>query len=260
MPATLVQRFAFRFFILAALLISGATATAQTTNKTIRALLITGGCCHDYAGQTRILTNGINTNAVSVKIDWTVAHQGGTATSSKIPLHEKSDWAKGYDIVVHNECFADVDDVAWVKNVTKPHYEGVPAVVIHCAMHTYRAAKTDDWHQFLGVASYHHEANRVFEINVVKPEHPIMKGFPLKWKTPVADELYVIKKQEPTATTLAEAYGVESKANQTCIWINQYGKARVFGLTTGHFNETLADPDYLALISRGFLWAAGRLE
>ena len=43
-------------------------------------------------------------------------------------------------------------------------------------------------------------------------------------------------------------------------WINQYGKARVFGTTYGHSDDTFRDPVYLEYLSRGLLWAAGRLE
>jgi type 1 glutamine amidotransferase len=231
-------------------------------SRDIKALFITGGCCHDYDAQAKVLTSGISSNASALgfKVNWTVYNQGGKSTSARIPLHENPDWAKGFDIVVHNECFADVADPEWIRGITKPHAAGVPAVVIHCAMHTYRAAKVDDWREFLGVTSYHHEASRIFEIHNRRPDHPIMKGFPATWKTPVIDELYVIKRKAPGTISLADAYGIETKENHTCIWVHEYKKARVFGVTTGHNTETLADRDYLAMISRGFLWAAGRLK
>ena len=111
------------------------------TPKPIRALLVTGGCCHPYAEQAAILSKGISARA---HVSWTIVNQGGTAKDSKIPLYENPDWAKDFDIVVHNECFADLTDVAWVKRITAPHQAGVPAVVIHCAMHSYRDANTDE--------------------------------------------------------------------------------------------------------------------
>jgi type 1 glutamine amidotransferase len=43
-------------------------------------------------------------------------------------------------------------------------------------------------------------------------------------------------------------------------WTNQYGKARVFGTTFGHSDDTFRDPVFLSLVSRGLLWAAGRLK
>lgn len=45
-------------------------------------------------------------------------------------------------MVVHNECFADVSDKAFIDKVIAPHRDGVPAVVIHCATHTFRSLKS----------------------------------------------------------------------------------------------------------------------
>jgi len=249
---------AFRRICTAAILLAALCGCLPAAAPTpIRVLLVTGGCCHPYAEQAAILSKGISARA---HVSWTIMNQGGTAKDSKIPLYEKSDWAKGFDIVVHNECFADLTDVEWVKRITAPHHEGVPAVVIHCAMHSYRDAKTDQWHKFLGVASHRHEQSRKFEVQTRKPAHPIMKAFPTRWEPPGTDELYVIDQLMPTADALADAYGVETRANQVCVWTNQYGNGRVFGLTTGHFNQTLENADYLSLITRGLLWAVGRLS
>jgi len=44
------------------------------------------------------------------------------------------------------------------------------------------------------------------------------------------------------------------------IWTHQYGKARVFGTTYGHSDETFKDPVFLNYVSRGLLWAADRLN
>ncbi|CAN5462274.1 hypothetical protein BH23VER1_BH23VER1_22760 [soil metagenome] len=82
---------------------------------------------------------------------------------------------------------------------------------------------------------------------------------PKEWTTPQG-ELYNIEKLWPGCTPLAEGKGDEKQKANTCIWVNEYGKARVFGTTIGHHNETMLTDEYLGLITRGFLWAAGRLE
>ena len=38
-------------------------------------------------------------------------------------------WAAGFDIVVHNECFAHVTDKEFVDRILKPHREGLPAIL-----------------------------------------------------------------------------------------------------------------------------------
>ena len=65
---------------------------------------------------------------------------GGKSTSAQIDLYNDPNWADGYDAVIHNECFAKTTDPDYIRKITQAHREGVPAVVIHCAMHTYRNA------------------------------------------------------------------------------------------------------------------------
>jgi type 1 glutamine amidotransferase len=240
---------------LASLLPLAAVAQEKAVPRPIKALLVTGGCCHDYEGQKKILTTGISARA---PVEWVVVHQGGTATNSRIPLYENPDWAKGFDVVVHNECFSNIPDPAWTQRILKPHQEGVPAVVIHCAMHCYRD-KTDEWFKFLGVTSHRHGSHFAFEVQRVGHDHPIMKGFPEKWKTPKG-ELYHISKLWETATPLAHAFSHETKNHEVCIWANQYGQTRVFGTTIGHYNEEMDDPVFLNVTTRGLLWAVNKLD
>lgn len=219
----------------------------------LKALLVTGGCCHDYERQKLILTKGISARA---EVEWTVVHQGGKSTNAKIPLYEDENWADGFDIVIHNECFAKVPDVDWVKRILKPHKEGTPAVLIHCAMHCYRTG-TNDWFDFVGVQSPGHGPHYAFEVKNKKSDHFIMKDFGEEWTTPNG-ELYHSLKVFDTATPLATALRRQDNQPQTCVWTNQYGKTRVFATTIGHYNETMAHPQYLDMVTRGILWACKR--
>jgi len=223
----------------------------------LRALLITGGCCHDYKAQKRILTDGISQRA---NVTWAIIHEGDDeGKNHKFSIYEKPDWAKGFDVVVHNECSGAVTNADWVEHIAKAHFSGTPAVVIHCAIHSYRESTTDEWRQLLGVSSYRHQVRRPFEVAVLKPEHPIMKGFPLRWQDE-PDELYEIKKVWPNCIPLAEGITpTNDKDRHPVIWVNTYGKARVFGTTLGHGNETMEKKEYLDLVTRGLLWACDKL-
>jgi len=246
----------FRALSLGCLIFGLLEAPADAADpKPIRALLITGGCCHDYEMQKLIISEG---TAARAHIEWVVVLQGGTTTNTKIPLHEKEDWAKGFDIVVHNECFAAVTDPAWVERILKPHRDGLPGVVIHCAMHCYRD-KTDEWFKFVGVTSHRHGAKYPFDVMNVDKESPIMKGFGEKWATPDG-ELYQIEKVGEHCKPLATAVSKETKKAETCVWTNQFGKGRVFGTTIGHHNSEMADPVFLNMLTRGILWATGKDE
>jgi len=232
-----------------------SSVIAAEPKPPIKALLITGGCCHDYSKQKFILPEGISARA---NVTWTIVQQGGSTTTAKIPYYENDDWAKGYDIVVHNECFADAADPQWTARVLRPHRAGTPAVVIHCAMHCYRD-KTNDWFEFLGVTSRGHGANYPFEIENLAKDNKIMEKFGDKWMTPKG-ELYFIEKLWPTATPLAHAMSRDSKKNEVCIWTNDYRNTRVFGTTIGHHNEEMADPVFLDYMARGLLWACDKLN
>jgi type 1 glutamine amidotransferase len=233
-----------------------STSLAAETGKPLRALLVTGGCCHNYTLQSRELTNAI---AKHGSVEWTIVDEGGKGTRAQIPLYSKPDWAQGYDVVVHNECFADTTDTNYIRSITSAHKAGMPAVVIHCAMHTYRAADIDDWRELLGVTSRRHDHQSRYAVKKVAPEHPVVKGIPDDWKTPM-DELYVIDKLWPNAKALATSVSERDGKTYPVIWINQYGKARVFGTTYGHSDATFQDAVFLDYVSRGVLWAAGRLN
>ena len=236
--------------------VSTVVADERAATKPIRALLISGGCCHDYTAQKVILSEGVSARA---NVEWTLVQQGGSSRDTKIDVYKKDDWAKGFDVVVHNECFGSVEDVAWVERIARAHKEGVGAVVIHCSMHSYRAAKTDEWRKLLGVTSRRHERGRAVAVENLKADHPIMKEFPPTWQTPQG-ELYVIEKTWPNCTPLAQAYGRDTKKNQVCVWTNTYGKARVFGTTLGHHNVTMSHEVYLDMMARGVLWVADKLD
>lgn len=219
------------------------------------ALLVTGGCCHDYEAQKKIIPEGISARA---NVQWTIVHEGSDRLHY-ISLYTNADWAGGFDVVVHNECFGQVTNVAFVEGIVRAQSNiGVPAVMLHCSTHSYRFSSTDEWRKLLGAASYQHGAKHAFEIVNLQPEHPVMKGFPEKWQNH-PDELYQLKKTWPGLVPLAKGVS-PNEPEQVCIWLNTYGKARVFGTTLGHSNETMKDKVYLDLITRGLLWACDKLD
>jgi len=231
-----------------------ATPTPAPANP-VRALLITGGCCHDYDFQTKALTEGVKQVG---NVTWNVVNEGGKTTRAQIKLYDDPNWAKAYDVVVHNECFADTNDPAYIAKILAGHRAGTPAVVIHCAMHTYRATDVDDWSEFLGVTSRRHDHMSRYPVKKVSPAHAIVKGMPDNWVTP-KDELYIIEKLWPGAQALATSVSEVDGKTYPVAWINRYGKARVFGTTYGHSDEMFSDPVFLEYVSRGLLWSAGRL-
>lgn len=228
---------------------------AQAAEKPLRALMVTGGCCHDYASQKTILSEGISRRA---NVTFTIVHEGKDRTN-RVSIYEQAKWWNNYDVVVHNECFGFVEDTNFVQNIAAAHEAGLPGVFLHCSAHSYRMAKTDAWRAVLGLRSMSHDKNRDLKIKNVNARHPIMQGFPDEWLNP-KDELYRNERVWPTVTPLGTAYSEESRKDHVVIWVNEFGKTRVFATTLGHGNDTMKSDEYLGLAARGLLWACDKLE
>jgi type 1 glutamine amidotransferase len=242
------------FALVAAASVPSAQQAGTPGEPRIRALVVSGGCCHDYTTQAKFVMESIGG---TLPVDWTVVNQGGTARDAKIPLYANPDWIKGFDIVVHNECFGFVDDAEYIRRIVAAHRTtGTPAVVTHCSMHSYRNAAIDDWREFVGVTSRRHTAQHRIAVSWVGT-HPVVQGLQAGWTTP-NDELYVIEKTWPSAAVLATAVSPE-EGNPVfpVAWTNSFGGARVFGTTLGH-QDSWADPQFQQLLLRGFAWALGR--
>lgn len=246
----------FVSFILIILLTDLQSCSITKHQKPLRVLLITGGCCHNYPFQTQKLKEGL---AKFTEAEWTVINDGGTGTEAMISLYDTENWAQGYDVVIHNECFADTKSPEYIRKITRVHYAGVPAVVIHCAMHSYRATDIDDWREFLGVTSRRHDHQSNYPVKKGALNHPIVKDMPDNWVTP-KDELYIIEKIWPNTTVLASSISEQDGKTYPVIWTNKYGKANVFGTTYGHSDSTFADPVFVNMVSKGILWTVGRLK
>ncbi len=244
--------------LLRKLLLFVATAAAifaAENAKPIKALLITGGGFHDYDAQRKTLVEGLSKR---LNIDITVAREG-TTREHRNSIYEKADWAKGYDVIIHNECYGMVADKDFVERVAAPHKAGVPAVILHASVHAYRTAPTDEWRQVIGQKSMKHDTRRDLMIKTLPANHPIMRGFPADWRTG-QDELYEIEKVWPDVVPLATAYSETSKKDHTVVWTNTYGKGRSFVTTLGHFDATMKADAYLDLVARGLLWSIGKLK
>lgn len=229
-------------------------ADAQQTSKPLRALLITGGCCHDYVKQKDILKQGIESR---VLVEVTQIHTDDRSTKARFDIYANPDWAKGFDVVIHDECTSDVKELPYVQNILNAHRGGIPAVNLHCAMHSYRVG-TDDWFKFVGIQSAAHGPQKPIEVTFVDRDHPVSKGLE-NWTT-VNEELYNNLKMFDTAKPLARGKQDTGKVidDYVVAWVNQYGSTRVFSTTLGHNTETVADPRYLDLVTRGLLWACDK--
>lgn len=262
-------------------LVAFTSATTAAEVAPLKALLITGGCCHDYGKQKDVLKKGLEARA-NVFVDQ--IHVADGSTKPPIPIYGNPDYAKGYDIVIHDECAADISDAKVIEGVLKPHRDGIPGVNLHCAMHSYRSgnfrspvqagAPNGVWFEYLGLQSTGHGPQIPVEITFVDKTSAITKGVE-NWTTG-NEELYNNVQVLPTATPLArgkqttkqvkkDADGKETvteRSTETVVtWQNLYNnKTRVFSTTIGHNTKTVEDARYLDLVTRGLLWACDKLD
>jgi hypothetical protein len=240
--------------------------------KPLRALLITGGCCHDYAKQKDILKAGLEERAY-VEVDQ--IHTDDKSTKPPLAILGNADYAKGYDIVIHDECAADVNDPKIIAGVLAPHRAGLPGMNLHCAMHSYRVgnpgqkaeagSERSAWFDYLGLQSSGHGPQEPIALSFLDSAHPITKGL-TNWTT-IKEELYNNVQIFPTATPLARGKqsikqkdGTTKDVETVVAWANQFGKARVFSTTIGHNNSTVSDARYLDFLARGLVWACAKPE
>jgi hypothetical protein len=273
-----------KLHLLPALLVLALSATAlraAEAPKPLKVLLITGGCCHDYAKQKDILKAGLEARA-NVVVEQ--VHSDDKGTRPPLAIYGNPDYARGYDVIIHDECSAGINEQVIIEAVLAPHRAGVPGVNLHCAMHSYRIGNPNNpvvelgtphgqWFEYLGLQSSGHGPQEPIAIRYTDKTSPIAKNLG-DWTT-IKEELYNNIKVFPTARAVAsgkqtarlkkkDAAGVETVTEKevdfVVAWTNIYqGKTRVFSTTIGHNNDTVADARYLDLVINGVLWSADQL-
>ena len=252
-------------FVLATTLL-GCSRLASTP---LKVLLITGGCCHDYKTQKDIIKSGLEArvNCVVEHI-----HVDDKSTKPPFPHHGNPEYAKGFDLVIHDECAAAVQDPAIIDAVLKPHLvDGLPAINLHCAMHSYRfgdigkpvtaGADNAKWFLYLGLQSTRHGPQEPIAITYTDTEHPITKGL-AGWTT-IKEELYNnVAIHGGHVLAKGKQKVKDTEVESVVAWTNEVGpkKAKIFSTSIGHNNDTVADARYLDMIARAVLWTTGHIN
>jgi type 1 glutamine amidotransferase len=273
-------RFLLAFSVFVSFCFGGLRATEN--EKPLQILLVAGGCCHDYSTQSKLIKQGLE-ERINAKV--TVVLSDQTSTETRFDLYQSDDWAQGFDVVIHDECSANVTEKPYVERILAAHRAGTPAVNLHCAMHSYRwgkyraavelGADNAGWYEMIGVQSSAHGAKSPIDVVAVDLQHPIMNGFE-NWST-ADEELYnnvrvfsgtsvLVKGDQITPANKRELKNnPDAKAKLTSAviaWTNLYGpnKTRIFSTSLGHQNETVADERYLDFVARGVQWVTGHID
>jgi type 1 glutamine amidotransferase len=117
----------------------------------------------------------------------------------------------------------------------------------------------EDWPEYnktlVGGGSRSHEDLQEFEVRVVKPDHPIMKGVPAKFR--VVDELYRWEKDpDAEVEVLAVGRGLKSGEEYPVIWTVKHPKAKIIGNTLGHDERVHGLKAYKTILGNSADWVA----
>lgn len=118
--------------------------------------------------------------------------------------------------------------------------------------------------QLVGGGSRGHDKVAAYDVNAVRPSHPIMRGVNPSFT--VVDELYYMNSgpqeiPEGTSpiTVLAETSPSQKfKKPHPAVWITRHPESRVVGITIGHDERTHDHPDFQTLLTNAVKWVSGK--
>lgn len=179
--------------------------------------------------------------------DGKILHQNGannvnyTETSAQL-----RSWLDTADALVisNNKEF----DAATKEAIFKRVNNGMPMLIYHPSTWY----NWTNWSQYnkelVGGGSKSHEKLQEFEVIVKKPNHPLMKGVPKRFR--IVDELYRWERDK-TGTpieVLAIGKGLESGEEFPVVWVVKHPKAKIIGNTLGHDERAHSLPAYQTIL------------
>jgi type 1 glutamine amidotransferase len=234
------------------------TALAAAAEPPVKLLIITGDHGHKWKETTQSLRDFLSAQG---RIDVDVT------TTPRKDLTDNN-LAK-YDVLLLNykDTGKGEPDTVWSQEnkeaFLKAIHEGKGLVVVH---HASSAFVKPPWPEFEKAIAggwrtqgFHGPAH---EYNVKKTleRHSISEGLPSQFAH-VKDELYQNSMLTPGSIVLATAYSDPAKEKGTgkdepVIWVNSYGKGRVYNNALGHDTNAMADANFQTWMRRGVIWAA----
>lgn len=222
---------------LAAVALAVGSAAEGLGAEKIKVLLL-GGRGHDWRGFHEV---------ISKVLDQT----GDFELTLSAELDDlKAENIQKYDVVLFYGSGGNFTDPAQEQGL-KEFAEGGGGVV---GVHATDAFKQSDLYWRLLGGRFSGHGGGTFPMIILDHEHPITKGME---NFQITDETYrnVI---HPEAKLHDLARMDRGQEQQSMVWVQQFGKGRVFNTTLGHGRPAWENPALQKLIVRGLYWAAGR--
>jgi type 1 glutamine amidotransferase len=227
-------------------------------NGPVKVLIITGDEYHNWKATSEALKSILSEGGkIAVDVTTTPSKDLTDANLAKydVLLLNYKDTDKGGP----ETRWSDANKEAFLKAVR----EGKGLVAYHFASAAFTKPNWDEFEKAIGggwrTQGFHGPAHK-FTVKKTDAKHPISEGLPAKFDH-VTDELYQNSKLFPGGEVLATAYSDPAKDKGTgkdepVVWVNTYGKGRVYNNVLGHDVNALSDPNVRPWFVRGVIWAA----
>ncbi|MDR3620588.1 MAG: ThuA domain-containing protein, partial [Paludisphaera borealis] len=234
-----------------------AKPEAKKENAPVKLLIITGDEYHGWKATTESLKSILSEGGkIAVDVTTTPSKDLTDENLAKydVLLLNYKDTAKGEP----ETKWSDANKEAFLKAVR----EGKGLVAYHFASAAFTKPNWEEFEKAVGgwrTQGFHGPAH-AFTVKKTDAKHPISEGLAAKFDHAI-DELYQNSKLPAGAEVLATAYSDPAKTKGTgkdeaVIWVNTYGKGRVYSNVLGHDVEALSDPNLHPWLRRGVIWAA----
>jgi type 1 glutamine amidotransferase len=233
---------------------------AATAKPPVKLLLITGdnGSYHPWKVTTAAFESALaKSGRIDVKVTTTPGKDLTAENLAKFDvfLLNYKDTPDG----APDTRWSDANKAAFLKAIEG----GKGLVVIH---HSSSAFTKPNWPEFEKAVAGgwrtqgNHGPAHQFTVKKTAVKHAISAALPDHFDH-VTDELYQNCMLLPGTEVLATAYSDPGKPKGTgkdeaVIWVNHFGKGRVFENVLGHDAAAISDPNYQAWLSKGAIWAA----
>jgi type 1 glutamine amidotransferase len=103
-----------------------------------------------------------------------------------------------------------------------------------------------------------HTRVHFFDVKIVRPEHPIVRGMKRAFRTAdaIPRGMRTIRAAEVIATAGGDAESVGGGKDEPVLIVSSRGKGRVFSFALGHDPRAMHENEFVAAFARGSEWAA----
>lgn len=216
-------------------LVASLSSSCLAKMQPVKVLFLVNGCCHDFKALPAMLAKTMESNGefkVFISED----------RNELIPANIKK-----YDLALFYTQGSDMTPEQ-EKGLTEFVASGKGYAGIHCASDSFK--NSDGYFKLVG-GRFSGHGSGTFTVKVTNRRNEILKGLD---KFDIKDETYDHKFHPDSKLVILAR---RDKDGAPAVWIQNYGKGRMFFTGLGHGKEAFENPAFEQVMIRGMRWAAG---